>query len=200
MFVFKKIVIFCFYMNNQNIIVYRFNLLYQILKELEEDINFKIIEILDVKTLTNEIKNLNNYLIITKKKISTFNNQYILNELPIRVFKMVESLNIDFLKHQFIEQSQVIINDYTIDINSREMSLKNIKLKLTEKEVNTIIYLSKVNKPISINELQTKVWDYHSDIETHTVETHIYRLRKKISKNFYDDNFIISKNNGYQIK
>jgi len=113
---------------------------------------------------------------------------------------MVESLNIDFLKHQFIEQSQVIINDYTIDINSREMSLKNIKLKLTEKEVNTIIYLSKVNKPISINELQTKVWDYHSDIETHTVETHIYRLRKKISKNFYDDNFIISKNNGYQIK
>jgi len=55
-------------MNNQNIIVYRFNLLYQILKELEEDINFKIIEILDVKTLTNEIKNLNNYLIITKKK------------------------------------------------------------------------------------------------------------------------------------
>ena len=187
-------------MNNQNIIVYRFNLLYQILKELEEDINFKIIEILDVKTLTNEIKNLNNYLIITKKQILTFNNQYILNELPIRVFKMVESLNIDFLKHQFIEQSQVIINDYTIDINSREMSLKNIKLKLTEKEVNTIIYLSKVNKPISINELQTKVWDYHSDIETHTVETHIYRLRKKISKNFYDDNFIISKNNGYQIK
>ena len=73
-------------MNNQNIIVYRFNLLYQILKELEEDINFKIIEILDVKTLTNEIKNLNNYLIITKKKISTFNNQYILSELPIKSF------------------------------------------------------------------------------------------------------------------
>ena len=77
---------------------------------------------------------------------------------------------------------------------------KNVKLKLTEKEVNTIIYLSKLNKPISIDELQTNVWDYHSDIETHTVETHIYRLRKKISKNFLDDNFIISKNNGYQIK
>ena len=187
-------------MNNQNIIVYRLNPLYRIFKELEENINFRVIGILDEKNLINETKNLNNYLIITKKQISTFNNQYILNELPIRVFKMVESLNIDFLKHQFIEQSQVIINDYTIDINSREMSLKNIKLKLTEKEVNTIIYLSKVNKPISINELQTKVWDYHSDIETHTVETHIYRLRKKISKNFYDDNFIISKNNGYQIK
>ena len=114
--------------------------------------------------------------------------------------KLVETLNIEFLKHKFVEQSQVTINDYTIDINAREMSLKNVKLKLTEKEINTIIYLSKINKPISINELQTKVWDYHSDIETHTVETHIYRLRKKISKIFLDDNFIISKNNGYQIK
>ena len=187
-------------MNNQNIIVYRFNHLYQILKELEEDINFKIIEISDEKTLKDEIKKLNNHLIITKKQILKLNNQFILSQLPIKIFKMIEKLNIEFLKHQFIEQSQVIISDYIIDINSREMSSKNIKLKLTEKEVNTIIYLSKINKPISINELQTKVWDYHSDIETHTVETHIYRLRKKISKIFFDDNFIISKNNGYQIK
>ena len=187
-------------MNNQNIIVYRFNHLYQILKELEEDINFKIIEISDEKALKDEIKNLNNHLIITKKQILKLNNQFVLSQLPIKIFKMIEKLNIEFLKHQFVEQSRVIINDYIIDINAREMSSKNVKLKLTEKEVNTIIYLSKVDKPISINELQTKVWDYHSDIETHTVETHIYRLRKKISKNFLDDNFIISKNNGYQIK
>jgi hypothetical protein len=174
--------------------------LYQILKELEDDIHFKIIEILDEKSLTNEIKNLSNYLIITKKQILKFNNQFILSQLPIKIFKMIEKLNIEFLKHQFIEQSQVIINDYIIDINAREMSSKNIKLKLTEKEVNTIIYLSKINKPISINELQTTVWGYHSDIETHTVETHIYRLRKKISKVFLDKDFIISTNNGYQIK
>ena len=187
-------------MNYQNIIVYRFSLLYQILKELEENIQFKIIEVSDEKVLKNEIKDLNNYLIITKKQILKINNQFILNQLPIKIFKMIEKLNIEFLKHQFIEQSELIINDYIIDINAREMSSKNVKLKLTEKEVNTIIYLSKVNKPISIDELQTKVWDYHSDIETHTVETHIYRLRKKILKNFLDDNFIISKNNGYQIK
>ena len=187
-------------MNNQNIIVYRFSLLYQILKELEQEILFKIIEISDEKSLINEIKNLNNYLIITKKQILKLNNQFILTQLPINIFKMIEKLNIEFLKHQFVEQSQVIINNYIIDINAREMSSKNIKLKLTEKEVNTIIYLSKVNKSISIDELQTKVWDYQSNIETHTVETHIYRLRKKILKNFLDDNFIISKNNGYQIK
>jgi len=187
-------------MNNQNIIVYRFGLLYQILKELEQEILFKIIEISDEKSLINEIKNLNNYLIITKKQILKLNNQFILTQLPINIFKMIEKLNIEFLKHQFVEQSKVTIKDYTIDINGREISSKNVKLKLTEKEISTIIYLSKLNKPISINELQTKVWDYHSDIETHKVETHIYRLRKKISKNFLDDNFIISKNNGYQIK
>ena len=74
------------------------------------------------------------------------------------------------------------------------------KLKLTEKEINTITYLSKQNKPVSIDELQEKVWSYQSDIETHTVETHIYRLRKKISNTFDDNEFIISEKNGYQIK
>ena len=187
-------------MNNQNLIVYQLNHLFKIFKELEEDLNFSVIEILDEKSLINEIKNLNNYLIITKKEISKLNNQFILSQLPIKIFKMIERLNVEFLKLQFIEQSRVIINEYTIDVNAREMLSKNARLKLTEKEVNTIIYLSKMNKSISVNELQTKVWDYHSDMETHTLETHIYRLRKKISKKFLDDNFIISRNNGYQIK
>ena len=187
-------------MNNQNLIVYQLNHLFKIFKELEEDLNFSVIEILDEKSLINEIKNLNNYLIITKNEISKLNNQFILSQLPIKIFKMIERLNVEFLKLQFIEQSRVIINEYTIDVNAREMLSKNARLKLTEKEVNTIIYLSKMNKSISVNELQTKVWDYHSDMETHTVETHIHRLRKKISKKFLDDNFLISRNNGYQIK
>ena len=87
-----------------------------------------------------------------------------------------------------------------IDLNSREMLIKDNKLKLTEKEINTIIYLSKSNNPVSIHELQENVWSYQSDIETHTVETHIYRLRKKILSIFNDNEFIISKKNGYQIK
>ena len=78
--------------------------------------------------------------------------------------------------------------------------LKNINLKLTEKEINTIIYLSKSEKPVGVDELQEKVWSYQSDIETHTVETHIYRLRKKILNTFNDNNFITSEKNGYQIK
>ena len=80
------------------------------------------------------------------------------------------------------------------------MLKNNTKLKLTEKEINTINYLFKSNKPVSIDELQAKVWSYQSDIETHTVETHIYRLRKKFLNSFNDKEFIISKKNGYQIK
>ena len=86
-----------------------------------------------------------------------------------------------------------------IDLNSREIKNNNARLKLTEKEINTIIYLSNSSTTVSINELQEKVWSYQSDIETHTVETHIYRLRKKILNNFSDKEFIISKKNGYQI-
>ena len=80
------------------------------------------------------------------------------------------------------------------------MLIQNTNLKLTEKEINTIIYLSKSNQPVSIDELQKMVWSYQSDIETHTVETHIYRLRKKILNTFNDNEFIVSKKNGYQIK
>ncbi len=187
-------------MNDRNLIVYQLNPLYKIFKELEEDLNFRVIETLDEKSLISITKSSNNYLVIAKKEISNINNQYIFNKLPIKIFKMIEKLNIEFIKLKFNEQSQVIIGDYTIDINARKMFSNNVSLKLTEKEVNTIIYLSKVNKPITTNELQTKVWDYNSDLETHTVETHIYRLRKKILKSFSDDNFLISRHNGYQIK
>ena len=112
----------------------------------------------------------------------------------------MENINVEFMKNNFSDQSKVNINNYIIDLNSREMLFKDAKLKLTEKEVNTIIYLSEKNKPVNIEELEKNVWQYQSDVETHTVETHIYRLRKKISKIFKDQNFIISEKNGYQIK
>ena len=103
------------------------------------------------------------------------------------------------MKKNFSNQSSINIKNYIINQNSREMSSKDKKLKLTEKEVNTIIYLSKIRKPVKIEELEKNVWQYQSNIETHTVETHIYRLRKKIFQKFEDNNFIISKKNGYQI-
>ena len=187
-------------MSNQNLIIYKFTELYQILVELGSDLNFNILFVDSEEFLNEEVKNLNNYLVISKKKYLYINNQLVLDNTPIDIFKLVEKINIEFLKIQFNSQSQVIVKNYTIDLNSREMLLNKIRLKLTEKEINTIIYLSKSYKPVSIDELQDKVWSYQSDMETHTVETHIYRLRKKILNTFSDNGFIISEKNGYQIK
>ena len=187
-------------MSSQNIIIYKFTELYQILEELGVDLNFNV-AFEDREDFLNErVKNLNNYLIISNKNYSDIQNQFVLDNLPINLFKLIEKINIEFLKLQFNSQSEVIVKNYTIDLNSREMLKNNIKLKLTEKEINTITYLSKSEKPVSIDELQEKVWSYQSDIETHTVETHIYRLRKKILNTFNDKDFIISEKNGYQIK
>ena len=184
----------------QNLIIYKFNPLYHILDELSLDLNFKIFIVNDENSLNDVIKNLNNYLIISNKEYLNSGKQFIIENFPINIFKLVEKINIEFLKMQFTSQSEVKIQNYTIDLNSREMVLKSIKLKLTEKEINTITYLSKSNKPVTVDELQERVWSYQSDIETHTVETHIYRLRKKILNSFNDNKFIISKKNGYQIK
>tara|TARA_B100000035_G_C20952576_1_gene532637 strand:- start:464 stop:1039 length:576 start_codon:yes stop_codon:yes gene_type:complete len=189
-----------FFVTVQNLIIYKFNSLYQILEELDLNLNFKIIFADNENSLNDIVKNLNNYLIISNKKDSNFINHLVLDNIPINIFKLIERINIEFLRLQFNSQSEVKINDYTIDLNSRKMTIKNITLKLTEKEINTIIYLSKSKKPVSIEELKEKVWSYQSDIETHTVETHIYRLRKKLLSTFKENEFIISKKNGYQIK
>ena len=186
-------------MSNQNLIIYRFDTLYHTLKELEHDLNYKILETNSEKNLNSLILNLQNYLIVSSKKISHKNQYLILDKLPIKLSKLVENINIKFLKNKFVHQSKIKIKNYSIDLNSRDISQNNINLKLTEKEINTIIYLSNKKKPISIQELQTNVWGYQLGMETHTVETHIYRLRKKISKTFNDENLLLSKKNGYQI-
>ena len=200
MFIFNKNCHILSFVHAQNLIIYKFNSLYHILKEIGLDLNFNIIFSDSENSLKENLKNLSNYLVISNKKYSNISNQFILENTPISIFKLIEKINIEFLKVQFNHQSELKVNNYTIDLNSREMLINNIKLKLTEKEINTITYLSKSDKPISINELQEKVWSYQTDIETHTVETHIYRLRKKILNTFNDNNFIISEKNGYQIK
>ena len=188
------------FVTSQNLIIYKFNSLYHILEELNSDLNFEITYVENEDLLNEKTKILNNYLIITNKKYLNIQNLFILENLPLNIFKLVEKINIEFLKVKFNSQSKVQIKNYVIDLNSREIQSNNLKLKLTEKEINTITYLSKQDKPVSINQLQEKVWSYQSDIETHTVETHIYRLRKKISNFFNDNKFIVSKKNGYQIK
>ena len=187
-------------MDKQNLIIFKYNTFYNIMKELEENLNLKIFEAPNEKILNKIKDDLRNYLIITSKKINNVNNQFILDKTPTKLNNLIEKFNIQFLKVNFIEKSELNIGKYKIDLNSRELISINNVLKLTEKEPNIIIYLFKSNNAVGIDQLQSKVWQYHSNLETHTVETHIYRLRKKILKTFNDNEFIISKKNGYQIK
>ena len=104
-------------MITQNLIIYKFISLYHILKELDLDLNFKISFIDNNISLNDKVKKLNNYLIISNKKYSNINNQIIFNNLQINIFKLVEKINIEFLKLQFNSQAEVKIKDYTIDLN-----------------------------------------------------------------------------------
>ena len=184
-------------MNTHNLVIYELDELYKIFEEIKKDINFNF-EKINKQELLN-LKSNSNYLILTKKEIPELNNQIIFDKFPISIFKILEKINIELIKKNFQKQSEILIGNYIFNINSREMSSNANKLKLTEKEINSIIYLLKANKPVKIRELQSNVWGYQSQLETHTVETHIYRLRKKISKVFKDENFILSKDNGYEI-
>ena len=181
------------------LIIYNHSKLYQIFEEISSELNFEIIEISSEKLLNDKIKNLDNFLVLTNVKLNV-QNEIVIYDFPIKIFKLLEKININFLKSKFSNQSKILMNQYYFDLNSREMIKNNNKLKLTEKEINTIVYLSKAPNPVSVEKLEELVWNYQSDIETHTVETHIYRLRKKILKFFNDDQFIISEKNGYKIK
>ena len=187
-------------MNNQNLLIYQLPYLSEIMNELEGYLNFKVTEISDQKNLNDQIKSIPNHLIITKKQIQKTKNLLLINEEPIKISKLIEKINIQLLKQKFNDQSEIIINKYKINLNSKEIYQDEKKLKLTEKEIQTIIYLSNSKKPITSDELQSKVWRYQKDLETHTVETHVYRLRKKFLTEFNDENFILSDNNGYKIK
>ena len=186
-------------MNLKKLIIYDFKELFKILYEIKKEINYEIIEISAENSLNISLDKKNDHLVIVKKLVKNLNNQILITSLPIKLSKLIEKFNIEFLKKNFQSQSEFKIKNYKLDINSRLLILNDKKIKLTEKESDIILYLSKSTKPLSVDNLQLNVWSYHSNLETHTVETHIYRLRKKILDTFQDENFIISKKNGYII-
>ena len=185
-------------MKNQNLIIYDYKALFGILEEISDYLNFKIIYINkeEIEKLNyNEFKN----FIIVSKENKNLRNNFLLSGAPIKLDKFIENINIKFLKNQFKEQSDINIGNYKINLNSRIIYLNSDKLYLTEKEIKIILFLNQKNKEVKINELQKEVWGYNSKLDTHTVETHIYRLRKKFNEKFNDKNFIKSSKNGYLI-
>ena len=186
-------------MNSKKIIIFDYDILFNILDEIKGNLNFDIISCNqnNLNTILDKLEK--DFLIISKKKEKNLKNNLIIENNPLSINKLIEIININFLKIQFNFQSEISIGTYKLDLNSREISKNKSTLDLTERETNLIIFLKNSSKPVKINELQKEVWRYGSELETHTVETHIYRLRKKIKDKFNDDNFIISLPNGYKI-
>ena len=186
-------------MNHKKLIIYEYDLLFEILYEIKENLNFELIKA--SKSNLNDIQSniTSDFLTVSCQKNDKLENQIILLDLPIQFQKLLEMINIKFLKIKFNLQSDVNIGDYLLNLNSRLITKDNISLNLTERETNLIVYLNKSNSAVNIDELQMKVWDYGTKLETHTVETHIYRLRKKFKEKFNDSTFISSLKGGYKI-
>ena len=187
-------------MKRSNIIIFKFKGLHQILKELEEYLNLNIIEASNEKVFNKLDIVSRNPVVITNKYIEGLENQISLKKLPVKIIQLFEKINIQLIKSQFNQKSELNVNKYKLDLNSRLLIGNNNHLKLTEKEANIILFLYNSEVAVSIDQLQSEVWGYKSKLETHTVETHIYRLRKKLLERFNDKNLIQSKKNGYQIK
>jgi|TARA_A100001011_G_scaffold387916_1_gene466589 hypothetical protein len=184
-------------MNKQILVIYHFNSLYKILFELQNFYNFSLIKIDKIKDLEIYQKKNNNFLLISNKKVKDISNQIEINNFPIEITKLIENINIKFLKKKYTQQADIMIGNYKLDLNSRKISNKFCHLNLTEREASILIFLNNSKKPVKISKMQTEVWGHNSKLETHTVETHIYRLRKKIKDVFGDNNLIKSSKLGY---
>jgi hypothetical protein len=194
-------------MIRQNIFIVNLNSLYEILYEIKDNLSFNIENYVNEDIfLKKPDLDLKNYLIISKPNNKLLLDKKIdpkvfldLNLFPIRLNKLVELINIKLIQLKFNHQSKIIIKDYELNLNSKFISKGNLSLKLTEKEIEIILYLNETKTKHDVADLQKNIWGYSADMETHTVETHIYRLRKKISDKFENENFILSRQNVYFI-
>tara|TARA_B100002019_G_scaffold211261_1_gene184040 strand:- start:427 stop:1008 length:582 start_codon:yes stop_codon:yes gene_type:complete len=186
--------------------IINFKPLYNILFELNNHLNFKINNFSSEQDFIQNIKKenlLETSIIISSKKINNENihqkSVILLEQLPINFVSLIDEISKRLLKQKYNYQSNIIINKYNLDLNSRTISREKVDLKLTEKEIEIILFLKDQKEPQNILKLQKEVWGYSDDIETHTVETHVYRLRKKLKDTFQDDNFLKSLKEGYKI-
>ena len=198
-------------MSKQSVNIVEFTNLYNILYEIKDLFIFNIKNYKNSNHFLQEIKSNiidqnNSIIIVNKKKHELFShnkinnrNILIIDKFPFKIQKLIDKINIQLIKEKYNFQSKIDIKNYVLNFNSRIISNKASKLKLTEREIDIILFLNEKSTPQSIISLQNEVWGYSDTLETHTVETHIYRLRKKIKDKFKDDKFITSQNDGYLI-
>ena len=119
--------------------------------------------------------------------------------LPLNILDLKKKVNDLLSSFKFSKNSSVNIKNYTIDKNLKIMKKDNVFINLTEKEVNLLVLLNEKKKPLNKTLILKKIWQYSIDADTHTVETHIYRLRKKVLQKFGDGEFINIFKEGYSL-
>ena len=197
-------------MHSQKLYILNIPELNNIFIEIKEYFNFDVNYFSEKKDLIKKINEdkkflINSIILVNQKELyliksKTKENQiYCITQFPVKISNLIDQLNARLIQQNYLAQSNININKYILDINSRILKKSDDKLKLTEREIDTILFLKNKNKPVTVDILQKKVWKYGEDLETHTVETHIYRLRKKIKDKFNDNSFILSKKDGYII-
>ena len=128
------------------------------------------------------------------KKKDQFNE---IISLPVKISDLNQIVENAVTKKNFTKNSSILIKQYKLDKNEKKLIKDEIYILLTEKEIQLLELFLDNKKPISKNIILKEVWKYSTSADTHTVETHIYRLRKKIKSKFLDENFILNNKDGY---
>ena len=172
---------------------------------LFEEINNKY----DVILFHNEaLKDKSKKIFIEKSsdiKIYTSNKEDLLSnydaylELPANLKEINAAVENIFAKSKFSKNSSIEIKSYLLNKNEKKLYKQKDFIILTEKEIQLLELFLDKKKPISKENILSTVWNYSADADTHTVETHIYRLRKKINDKFFDNNFIFNIKGGYSL-
>ena len=196
-------------MVNQKLYIINLSNFYDIISELKEHIGYEILKFDNKEIFFNKYKNEsisieNSILIVHEKEYNFFvkninEDQIIKFKPPVNILTFIESLNVRFIQKKYQDQSNVNVKDFLLNINSRELKRGKLSLKLTERETDMILFLNNSKKPVNVKTLEKEIWQHSSDLETHTVETHIYRLRKKINAEFGNEDLIKSNKDGYTI-
>jgi len=145
------------------------------------------------------IENSNNLKVCASKKENLLNNYDAALELPAALKDINNLIETTVAKKLFNKNSSIEIKNYVLDKNERKLSRLEDFIILTEKEIQLLELFLINKKPISKDNILSSVWNYSSDADTHTVETHIYRLRKKIVEKFMDEKFILNNKDGYYL-
>ena len=156
-------------------------------------------EVLKDKKQKDFITNSSSIKVYASYKEKKSNNYDAFLELPTTLKDINAVVENIFVKKKFYKNSSIQIKDYFLDKNEKKLSKSNLTLTLTEKEIQLLELFLENKKPISKDKILSSVWNYSVDADTHTVETHIYRLRKKISNKFTDEKFILNNKDGYYL-